>query len=153
MEQKKVSKALLGRLPAYLNYLKALPEHTANISATRIAAALGFGDVLVRKDLAKVSSGGRCKTGHQRETLIRDIEAFLDYRSTTNAIIIGAGKLGQALLDYSGFEDSGLYVLAGFDIAPEKDQTSGGSKIFPMDKLADFCYEYNVRMGIITVPA
>ena len=153
MEAKKVSKALLGRLPAYLDYLKSLPEHTANISATRIAEALGYGDVLVRKDLAKVSGSGRCKTGHQREVLIQNIEAFLDCSETTNAVIVGAGKLGQALLDYCGFAESGLHILSGFDIAPDKTKTTGGIQILPMDKLADFCYEYHVHMAIITVPA
>ena len=105
MEPRKVSKAMLGRLPGYLNYLKSLPEDShVNISARTMANALGLGDVLVRKDLAKVSDGGRCKTGHQKEVLIRDIEDFLDYNSVTNAVLVGAGKLGQALLSYGGFE-------------------------------------------------
>ena len=103
MEPKKVSKKLLSRLPAYLNYLKALPEHTADISATRIAHDLNLGDVLVRKDLAKVSHGGRRKLGYIRETLIRDIEEYLDMNSATDAIVVGAGKLGQALLECEAY--------------------------------------------------
>ena len=153
MESKRVSKTLLSRLPMYLSHLKSLPENTANISATALAKALGLGDVLVRKDLAKVSSGGRRKTGYLRENLIRDIEDYLDINSTTATVIVGAGKLGRALLDYSGFENSGLELLAAFDIQPEAQKTQGGKPVYPMEKLESFCRDNAVRIGIITVPA
>lgn len=153
MEPKKVSKAMLGRLPGYLNYLKSLPEDShINISARTMANALGYGDVLVRKDLAKVSDGGRCKTGHQKEVLIRDIEDFLDYNSVTNAVLVGAGKLGQALLSYGGFEAYGMDVLAGFDVHPSKRKDLP-KPILAMGKLEEFCRENDVSIGIITVPA
>lgn len=153
MESKSVSKTLLRRLPLYLSHLKSLPENTSNISATALARALGLGDVLVRKDLAKVSSGGRRKTGYLRENLIRDIEDYLDINSTTATVIVGAGKLGRALLDYSGFENSGLELLAAFDVRPEILRTQGGKPIYPMEKLESFCRDNEVRIGIITVPA
>ena len=152
MESKSVSKTLLRRLPLYLSHLKSLPENTPNISATALAKALGLGDVLVRKDLAKVSSGGRRKTGYLRENLIRDIEDYLDINTTTAAVIVGAGKLGRALLDYSGFENSGMELLAAFDIRPETQKTQGGKPIYPVDELEEFCRENGVRIGIITVP-
>ena len=83
MAPKKISKTMLARLPGYLNYLKALPpDSDPNISATALAKALNLGDVQVRKDLAMVSGGGRRKTGHLRENLLRDIEEFLDYHNT-----------------------------------------------------------------------
>ncbi len=151
---KKVSKAMLRRLPGYLDYLKSLPEDaSANISARTMATALGLGDVLVRKDLAMVSDGGRCKTGHLRETLIKDIEDFLDYNKTANAILLGAGKLGQALLCYDGFEDYGLNILAGFDIAPGRHNTENGKPIYSTDELGAFCNNNDVKFGIITVPS
>lgn len=153
MEPKKVSRKLLTRLPIYLDYIKSLPDDTMNISATNMAHALGLGDVLVRKDLAKVSNAGRCKLGYARETLAQDIEDFLDINSLTGAIIVGAGKLGQALLDYGGFEASGMSILAGFDQKPTKKRSSAGKPIYSMEKLPDFCKENNIRIGIITVPA
>ena len=65
MGTQSISKQALQRLPAYLNYLNALPEvKPANISATAIAEALHLHDVQVRKDLAIVSSGGRPKVGY-----------------------------------------------------------------------------------------
>lgn len=153
METPNVSKKLLKRLPVYLHYIKTLPEHTENISATRMARDLGLGDVLVRKDLAKVSNGGRRKLGYVREDLIVDIEKFLDFNSTTDAIVIGAGKLGQALLDYCGFEASGLHIVAGFDLHASKKHTNGGKPLYPMTKLAQFCEDNQVAIAIITVPA
>ena len=153
METPIVSKKLLKRLPVYLHYIKTLPEHTENISATRMARDLGLGDVMVRKDLAKVSNGGRRKLGYVREDLIVDIEKFLDFNSTTDAVVIGAGKLGQALLDYCGFEASGLHIVAGFDLHTSKKYTNGGKPIYPMAKLTQFCEDNQVAIAVITVPA
>ena len=153
MEPNTVSKKLLKRLPVYLNHLKSLPEHSENVSATAIAKALGLGDVQVRKDLAKVSHAGRRRTGRSREQLIQDIEEYLDFATETGTIIVGAGKLGRALLDYGGFEESGLNVMAGFDAQPAVDQSETGKPIYPMSRLEPFCRHYDVHIGVITVPA
>lgn len=152
MEPTQVSKKLLQRLPIYLNHLKSLPEDFITVSATTIANAVGLGDVQVRKDLARVSQDGRRRTGRSREKLIQDIEEYLDFATTTGSILVGAGKLGQALLDYSGFEESGLHVLAGFDICPSAPHSESGKPIYPMNRLESFCRNYDVRIGIIAVP-
>ena len=154
MEKKEISKAVLKRLPGYLSYLKSIQNPASPyISATALANALGMGEVQVRKDLALVSDGGRPKVGYFRESLIEDIEQFLGYDNTTDAILIGAGKLGQALCGYKGFDDYGLNILAAFDIAPEMSHTEEGKPIYPMSQLAEFCRVNKVLMAIITVPA
>lgn len=151
--EKKVSKAVLKRLPGYLAYLKSLHDaESPYISATALAAALGMGEVQVRKDLAMVSDGGRPKIGYMRERLIDDIEQFLGYDNTTDAVLIGAGKLGQALIGYQGFEEYGLNILAGFDSNPDKIGEVDGTPIYHIDKLESFCRSNKVLMGIITVP-
>ena len=151
--EKKVSKAVLKRLPGYLAYLKSMHDsESPYISATALAAALGMGEVQVRKDLAMVSDGGRPKIGYLRERLIDDIEQFLGYDNTTDAVLIGAGKLGQALMGYKGFEEYGLNILAAFDLNPEKTGSLDGRPIYHMDKLESFCRTNKVLMGIITVP-
>lgn len=151
MQHKELSKAVLKRLPSYLAYLKSLPEDSSPfISATSIANALNMGEVQVRKDLAVVSKAGKPKIGYPRTDLVENISRYLCYDNTTDAILVGAGKLGQALLDYSGFAAYGLNILAAFDAAP----VSGSSKpILPMEEMNRFCRENNVHMGIITVPA
>ena len=154
MERKEISKAVLKRLPGYLSYLKSIPEESSPyISATALANALGMGEVQVRKDLAMVSDGGRPKIGYLRESLIEDISQFLGYDNTTDAILVGAGKLGQALLGYSGFEAYGLNILAAFDAKPVAEKTDEGRSIYPMDQMESFCRSNKVLMGIITVPA
>lgn len=153
MERKEISKSVLKRLPGYLAYLKSIPADAApHISATALANALGMGEVQVRKDLAMVCDGGRPKIGYPREVLVDAIEQFLGYDNTTDAVLIGAGKLGQALLGYSGFADYGLNILAAFDVAPTAEQTEDGKPIYPISRLESFCRSHKVLMGIITVP-
>ena len=153
IERKEISKSVLKRLPGYLAYLKNMPEDApAHISATALAGALGMGEVQVRKDLALVSDGGRPKIGYLRESLVDDIEQFLGYDNTTDAVLIGAGKLGQALLGYNGFEAYGLNILAAFDAKPTANATEDGKPIYPMEQLESFCRANKVLMGIITVP-
>ena len=150
---KKISKSVLKRLPGYHAYLKTLQNSDSPyISATAIANALDMGEVQVRKDLAMVSDGGRPKVGYVRERLIEDIEQFLGYDNTTDAILVGAGRLGQALLGYNGFDEYGLNILAAFDIRPETKRKDSGKPILPLDQMVPFCKEHKILMGIITVP-
>ena len=154
MEPKKISKSVLKRLPGYLAYLKSMPENSSShISATALANALGMGEVQVRKDLAMVSDGGRPKIGYLRESLIDDIEQFLGYDNTTDAVLIGAGKLGQALMAYKGFDEYGLNIMAAFDRSPKMEKTDEGKPVYPITRLTPFCRTHKVLMGIITVPA
>lgn len=150
-----ISKAVLKRLPTYLAYLKTVPaDGPSHISATALAAALNMGEVQVRKDLALVSDGGRPKVGYLRESLIADIEQFLGCNNTNEAVLVGAGKLGRALMGYSGFEQYGLEIVAAFDADESMDgQLESGTPIYAISKLPEFCQERKVLIGIITVPA
>ena len=145
-----IPKATLGRLPQYLAYLRSLPEMRRTISATAIAQALSLGDVQVRKDLAAVSGAGKPKIGYETEKLITDIECHLGYDRLTNAVLVGAGKLGRALLDYDGFENFGVQIVAGFD-CNETSLKRGAKDILPIRDIGAYCREHNVRLGIITV--
>ena len=153
--EKEISTATLKRLPTYLSYLKALPsEASANISATALAAGLHMGEVQVRKDLALVSDGGRPKIGYNREHLIADIENFLGYGNSNDAVLIGAGKLGRALLGYGGFAEYGLNIVAAFDANDTLiGTTNGGKPIMHLSRLGEVCQRYKIKIGIITVPA
>ena len=155
MATKEISRSTVKRLPTYLTYLKSLPADGAtHISATAMAAALGMGEVQVRKDLALVSDGGRPKIGYLRADLIRDLEDFLGYGNTNDAVLVGAGKLGQALLGYGGFAEYGLNIIAAFDSDEDRLGTDkSGKPILALHQLEDFCKGHSVRIGIITVPA
>lgn len=153
--QKKVPNSVLKRLPVYLAYLKSLPEDAPeHISATSLAMALNMGEVQVRKDLAMVSDGGKPKVGYRRSGLIEDIQQFLGYDNTNDAVLIGAGKLGRALLGYTGFSEYGLNIVAAFDRNEALAGTAeNGKPILPMTKLESMCKEQQILIGIITVPA
>ena len=155
MGTQSISKQALQRLPVYLNYLNALPEvKPANISATAIAEALHLHDVQVRKDLAIVSSGGRPKVGYVTQNLIDDLRRFLGYDNSDNAVIVGAGNIGRALLQYDGFGDYGLNIVAAFDNDPSLvGRPINGKGVFPVEKLEDLCGRLKIRIGIIAVPA
>lgn len=154
MHQKEISKSVLKRLPIYLSYLKTLGDSSTNISATALATALNLGEVQVRKDLAMVSNGGRPKIGYNRVSLIEDIEQFLGYDNTNDAVLIGAGGLGGALMGYTGFAEYGLNIVAAFDSNPAlQGKSKGGKKIYPIQELRPFCEARKILMGIITVPA
>ena len=148
-----IPKATLGRLPQYLQYLKGLPEAKgATISATAIAKGLSLGEVQVRKDLAVVSGAGKPKVGYEHAKLIDVLERHLGYERYTNAVLVGAGKLGRALLDYDGFEEFGVKIVAGFDCNDQAVQLGKNAKtILPIKEIGTYCAENNVKLGIVTV--
>ena len=151
-----VSKATIGRLPAYLRYLKEKElagERT--ISSTAIAEDLKLNAVQVRKDLAEISTvAGKPKLGFEIADLIADINRFLGYDNVTDAVLVGAGGLGSALLSYGGFENYGIELVCAFDTSPEKIGTYiGGKPVLSMDELNEGCKKYGAVMAIIAVPA
>lgn len=154
MKHNCVMKATLGRLPVYLQYLKSLDTNEyPNVSATIIAKALCLGEVQVRKDLSAVSGAGRPKLGYDTLSLIKTLEDVLGQKAVSEAIIVGAGRLGNALLGYNGFGNYGLKIGAAFDIScKEPYMTENGANIFPLGELENYCKNGNVKIGIITVP-
>jgi len=150
-----VSKNQLRRFPVYLSYLKGKKSEGVNsISAPSIAEALGYNEVQVRKDLAIVSkTEGKPKSGRDIQALISDLESFLSYNDVTNAVIVGVGHLGMALLSYKGFSNYGLNILAGFDDAEDIiGKEYNGKTVFPMSKLTNLINRLQVHIGIIAVP-
>ena len=151
MEKCSVSKATLGRLPGYLQHLRALLANNEEyVSATVIAKSLSLGEVQVRKDLNSVSGAGRPKIGYEIRALIKSIEDVLGYNNLAKAIIVGAGKLGQALLNFEGFGEYGVKITAAFDlVAKEKDKLH--KEVYPMTQFDEFCQNNNIKIGVITV--
>ena len=148
-----VSVNTLQRLPIYLNYLKTLNEE-GNISSTEIAKKLGLNDVQVRKDLSAVSSGGKPKVGYNIKGLILDLKEFLGYNAVNDAVMVGCGNLGKALMSYRGFSEYGLRIVAGFDVSEETiGGEIGGKPILLIDSLPEYCRENGIKIGVITTPA
>lgn len=149
-----VSKATVSRMPAYLRYLKGeAGKGVEYVSSAAIAKDMGLSAVCVRKDLALVSSRpGKPRFGFEVRLLIEDIEKFLGYHRWTNAVIVGAGGLGRAILSYEGFENYGIHVIAAFDNSPAKVGAVGGKPVYPMERLGDVVKRSDVKVCILTVP-
>ena len=142
--------ATLRRLPQYLRILKKKKEENiVNISSTTIAKELKLNPIQVRKDLALVSKNdGRPGIGFDTCELIRDIETFLDLNNKKEVIIVGAGRLGQALLNYKGFENE-VNIMMAFDCDKSK---CDDDIIFHIDKMEELVKNNNIHIGILTVP-
>ena len=155
-EMLKISKQALQRFPYYLNYLKKVrSNHIIDISAPAIAKELNLNEVQVRKDLAAVSIfGGKPKVGFNVEELIRVIESYLGFNNVVDAVLIGAGNLGKAILAYNELKEYGMAIVAAFDNSElEIGNSINGTQVFSMDRLTDLCRRLNVHIGIITVPS
>lgn len=148
MREESISRATMGRLPEYLHYIEGLPKGTYRVSAAAIARALGLGDVQVRKDLSAVCGAGRPKIGYDLDILTDCIRTVLGDGVEFEAVIVGAGKLGTALLDFSGFADYGIRISHAFDIRAEGREDG----VLPMSELRSYCDLHRVEAGILTVP-
>lgn len=142
-----LSRATMGRLPGYLHYVRNLPEGTRYISATAIARDLHLGEVQVRKDLSVVCGMGKPKIGYAVSELSGALEVSLGAHRECEAVIVGAGRLGTALLGFGGFSEYGLTVTHAFDLLPNTNPA-----IRPIGELPDYCRAHRVEIGVITVP-
>ncbi len=155
IEGKETSKATIARMPLYLRFLQEENSKGEKyISSTVLAQNISVSSVLVRKDLALVSSqAGRPRLGFAISRLIVDIEKFLGYDNHSDAVVVGAGGLGRAFLGYEGFKNSGLNVLAAFDVDKKLvGKSVAGKHILHLDELKSFVRKHEVKIGIITVP-
>ena len=155
MGQEKISKATIARMPLYLHFLQEENSKGSQyISSTVIAQNISVSSVLVRKDLALVSSeAGRPRMGFGINRLIVDIEKFLGYDNLSEAIIVGAGGLGRAMLGYEGFKSNGLNIVAAFDVNQAViGKMIAGKSIMSLESMKEFVETNNIRIGIITVP-
>lgn len=146
-----LSKQALKRLPVYMSYLKSLDSAEVEyISSSAVAKALDMNDVQVRKDLAAVcKSSGVPKKGFIVRDLIAGISDYLGYTNGKDAILVGAGNLGMALMSYRGFDNYGINIVAAFD---SRAEVIDNKKIFDIARLPEICKKLDVKIGIITVP-
>ncbi|NMB36472.1 MAG: redox-sensing transcriptional repressor Rex [Bacteroidales bacterium] len=154
-ERVAVPKETLLRLPRYYEYLKSLRnEGIVVISSTAIAKEMHLNSVLVRKDLAMVSSvSGKPRVGFTIKELMGDIENFLGYDNLSEALLVGVGSLGRALLSYEGFKEYGLKIVTAFDVDNDiVGKKINGIKIFHTDKLESLARRLNIKIGIIATP-
>ena len=144
----------LRRLPGYCQILQRLArEGMAQVSCTQIGRELHLDPTQVRKDLALAGASGRPKIGYETEVLLRQLPEFLGWNNARDAVLVGVGSLGTALLGYRPFNRYGVNIVAAFDDDPTKqDRQVHGVPVFPLLKLPNLLERMKVHIGILTVP-
>ncbi len=142
------------RLPAYLQILRA--EHALNhewTSTTTLADALRLKAIQVRKDMGSAECIGKPKKGFNTEESIEKIENLLGLKNDCEAVLIGVGSLGSALLKYGGFKLYDMKITAAFDTSPFLIGTKvGGVMVHDTEKLEKFIRRTAIRFAILAVP-
>jgi redox-sensing transcriptional repressor len=134
--------------------LRAAEAGQSQISSGPLAALLHVDDSLVRKDMARAGIPGLQKVGYPLTEVLRRLEELLGLDERNDAILIGCGHLGAAILGYAGFSTYGLKITAAFDIDYAKvGQEIAGHRVLPMEKCRSILDIFRVRIAILTVPA
>lgn len=143
------------RLPSYLHIIRqAQRDGDEYISGTVIAQELNLEPIQVRKDLAITGIIGKPKKGYPVHALITAIEHFLGWDAIRDAVLIGVGNLGSALMGYQEFQFHGLNIVAAFDRDPKKiGSTVHGVPVMPLDTMELQVKNLGVKMAILTVPS
>lgn len=145
----------IRRYPLYLDYLNSKDfKDQTYISNSEFSKILNINTEVVKKDLALISQNkGKPKVGRKISELKKDLEDFMNFKFSNNAILIGAGQLGKALLNFNDFKNFGLNIIAAFDINPLLYEIDiNGINVYPLDKLQQVIKEKNVTVVILTVP-
>lgn len=145
----------IRRLPSYLNIIKLADDRgEQNISGTNIADELQLEAIQVRKDLALTGAVGTPKRGYSVKELIFSIERFLGWNIETDAVLIGAGCLGAALMGYEGFRKNGLKISLALDNATDRvGATVHGVPVHHIDEAEELIQQQNIKVAILAVPS
>ena len=153
-EADKVPEPTLRRLPWYLSNIKLMKEKGEQyVSSTQISKEINIDASQIAKDLSYVNISGRTRVGYNIDALIEVLESFLGFTNMHKAFLFGVGSLGAALLRDSGLHHFGLEIVAAFDVNPELvGKDLGGIPIFHSDDFEAKMKEYDVNIGVLTMP-
>ncbi|MBQ6807374.1 MAG: redox-sensing transcriptional repressor Rex [Lachnospiraceae bacterium] len=154
MEEKEISQAVISRLPRYFRYLGDLKdEGIERISSQELSDIMKVTASQIRQDFNNFGGFGQQGYGYNVVYLYEEIGKILGLDKEHNLIIIGAGHLGQALVNYMNFERRGFIFRGIFDSNP----AICGMKIReievqPMEKMETFVKENNIDIAVLTIP-
>lgn len=139
------------------NYYRALNKLRAigleKVFAHNLSDAAGVTATIVRKDFSQLSIQGQKRGGYQIIELIDSLSTILGKGEEQNAVIVGCGRIGLALMHYNGFEQDGIKIVAGFDNDPVVySDPSQPISIYPSSRIKEICNTMNAKVAIITVP-
>ncbi|WP_042227744.1 redox-sensing transcriptional repressor Rex [Paenibacillus popilliae] len=155
MKTLKISEAVVRRLPVYLRHLMELKQREVlTVSSQDLGQKLDLNPAQIRKDLAYFGDFGRKGIGYDVSYLIQQIRHILKLDQIIHVGLVGAGKLGHALCNYTAYLKDNMRIVAVFDALESKVGTEiNNLRVQPMNDLGDTVREQKIRIGIITVPA
>ncbi len=144
----------IRRLPWYLSYVRMLDNlHVEYVSSTQISKELNVQSSQIAKDLSFLNIRGKTRIGYEVHSLVTELEDFLGFNRHHDAVVIGTGSLGTALMQDHGLEHYGLNIVAGFDVRQDViGQRMGGILVHDIKDLAAWQREHGVSIAILTVP-
>lgn len=154
VETKKISSAVIRRLPRYYRYLGELIESgVQRISSKELSAKMKVTASQIRQDLNNFGGFGQQGYGYNVKYLYDEIGKILGIDRTHNMIIIGAGNLGQAIVNYEDFEKRGFLIKGVFDNDPSlKGCSIRGIPIQMMDEIMTFIHDNEIEIAALTIP-
>ena len=154
MESRGISRAVIRRLPRYYRYLGELLENgVERISSSDLSKRMKVTASQIRQALNNFGGFGQQGYGYNVTYLYTEIGKILGLEENHNFIIIGAGNLGQALANYTSFENRGFILKGIFDVNPRLEGvTIRGVQIRMMDELSSFIRDNDVEIGVLTIP-
>ena len=154
MEQRKISRAVISRLPRYYRYLGDLLEAgVERISSSDLSKKMHVTASQIRQVLNNFGGFGQQGYGYNVKYLYTEIGKILGLDRCHNFIIIGAGNLGQALANYASFERSGFILKSLFDVNPRLEGvTIRGIPVRMVDELEDFLKNNDIEIAALTLP-
>ncbi|HEV7240899.1 MAG TPA: redox-sensing transcriptional repressor Rex [Thermoanaerobaculia bacterium] len=155
-DRETISEMTTGRLSVYLRCLTFLESQAQKtVSSHEMAKRFHLNSAQIRKDLACFGEFGTRGVGYDVTRLKAQLVETLGIDRTRTVIIVGAGNLGMALADYTGFNTNGFHVVAMVDADPAKTgrESRQGIPVHAWERLADIVRRNRVEIGIIAVPA
>lgn len=149
-----INRKRIIRLILYKNVLKKLYKSgQTRIFSNTIADLTAEKPTQVRKDFSLLKITGNRKSGYDITALINNINTILKKKKKNETIIVGSGKIANALIAYPHFSDENIEIIAAFDIDEAKIDPGLKVPILPMTELDRYIREREIRVAIITVPA
>ena len=154
MERKEISQAVISRLPRYYRYLGELrDEGVERISSQELSKKMNVTASQIRQDLNHFGGFGQQGYGYNVEYLFVEIAKILGLDREHKLVLIGAGNLGQALLNYNNFERRGFLFKGIFDQNPKLHGLKiKDLEVKPMEELASFIQENKIDIAVLTIP-
>jgi redox-sensing transcriptional repressor len=122
------------------------------IFSDNIADPLGISASLVRKDFAIFGISGSQKGGYLIDSVLDKIDQILESDKVQEVVVVGVGRIGEALMSYKGFYKDGIRIVAGFDIDVKKINTEREIPIMPIEELPQFIKTHKIKVAIMAVP-